>query len=172
MEQVLHAKNGDEIAFRELIEEKKAMLYRTAFAYTKNEDDAIEIVQETVYKAFISIKQLKEPAYFTTWLTRILINCAINYMKKQKRIIPLSEPIPIDLASTNTGNAEEIMDLSFAIDQLEEKLKTVVILKYYQDLTIVQIAEILECPVGTVKTRLHMALKKLRVELKEECVNE
>ena len=56
--------------------------------------------------------------------------------------------------------------------QLEEKLKTVVILKYYQDLTIVQIAEILECPVGTVKTRLHMALKKLRVELKEECVNE
>ena len=172
MEQVLLAKNGDEEAFRKLIEESKSMLYRTAFAYTRNEDDAIEIVQETVYKAFVSINQLKEPAYFGTWLTRILINCSINYMKKQKRMILFSEPIPKYVASTNPGHVEEKMDLSFAIDQLEEKLKTVVILKYYHDLTIIQIAEILECPVGTVKTRLHMALKKLRVELKEESVNE
>ncbi|MBP1932002.1 sigma-70 family RNA polymerase sigma factor [Ammoniphilus resinae] len=140
--------------------------------YTRNEDDALEIVQETVYKAFISIKQLKEPAYFRTWLTRVLINCAINYIKKQERIIPFSEPIPNRVASANTTHVEDKMDLSSAIDQLEEKLKTVVILKYYHDLTIVQIAEILECPVGTVKTRLHNALKKLRVELKEVCVNE
>jgi len=72
------AKKGNEKAFQALIEIEKHKLYRIAYLYVKKEEDALDVVQETIYKAFISIKQLKDAAYFSTWITRILINTAIN----------------------------------------------------------------------------------------------
>jgi RNA polymerase sigma-70 factor, ECF subfamily len=173
MEQIIRAKKGDAEAFRYLIKERKDVLYRTAFAYVKNEDDAIEIVQEAVYKAFVSISNLKEPAYLNTWLTRILINCAIDHIQKKKRVTLFSNMIVNEASSSDTASSvEEKMDLVDAMGRLEEKYKTVIILKYFQDLTTFQIAEILKCPVGTVKTRIHSALKILKLDLKEECINE
>jgi RNA polymerase sigma-70 factor (ECF subfamily) len=170
-DKVVMARKGNDNAFYDLIQDKKEMLYRTAYTYVKNKEDALDIVSETVYKAYISIKKLKEPQFFSTWLTRILINCALDHVKKHSKVIPINEAV-----STNDhcipNNSEELMDLYNAVDKLEPKYKTIVILKYFQDLTLTQIAEVLECPVGTVKTYLHKALGELRFELREECLNE
>lgn len=81
---VKRAINGDEKAFIELIEKQREKLYRVAYAYVKNEEDALDIVQETVYKAYISIDTLRKPKYFNTWLTKILINISLATLKKIK----------------------------------------------------------------------------------------
>lgn len=87
---VLKAIRGDDDAFYILIENRKAMLYKTAFAYVKNKEDALDIVSDTVYKAYLSIDKVKSPEFFNTWMTRILINCALDFviadaMRKGKR---------------------------------------------------------------------------------------
>ncbi|MBT2757444.1 sigma-70 family RNA polymerase sigma factor [Mesobacillus foraminis] len=162
------AKKGNEKAFQELIQNEKNKLFRMAYLYVKNEGDALDIVQETIYKAFISIKQLNEPSYFSTWLSRILINTALDFIKKSNRILTLSD---IEVAGNDQSfRIEEKLDLVAAIRQLEVQYKTVIILRYYKDLSIKQIAEILHCPEGTVKTRIHRAIKQLKSYLSEECI--
>lgn len=170
-EKVLRARSGDDNAFSELISEQKEVLYRTAFTYVRNKDDALDIVGETIYKAYISIKQLKEPQFFNTWLTRILINCALDHIRLCKRIVPNETEITINNPLSNRDSAE-LLDLYDAVDRLDPKCKTIVILKYFQDFTLLQISQVLECPLGTVKTCLHKALKELRYELEEEYCNE
>jgi RNA polymerase sigma-70 factor, ECF subfamily len=168
-DKVKKAKRGNDKAFQELIEAEKEKLYRMAYLYVKNESDAIDIVHETIYKAYISIKKLKETNYFSTWLTRILINTALDFIKKNQRVIPVEG---LDQYGKNIErlHIEERMDLVDAIDQLEEKYKTVIILRYYNDLTIKEIAKILNYPEGTVKTNLHRAINQLRIYLRKEYI--
>lgn len=161
------AQKGDDNAFYELLSERKGQLYKTAFAYVKNKEDALDIVSDTVYKAYISIKNLKEPNFFNTWLTRILINNSLDYINKKGRALPLKENVNSDTRIISKDD-EQIIDLKVAVDKLSGKYKTIVILKYFQDMTLVEIAKILQCPLGTVKTNLHKALGELRLDLKEE----
>ena len=168
-EKVRLAINGDEEAFTHLINSKKEQLYRTAFAYVKNKEDALDIIQETVYKAYISIDKLKEPKYFNTWVTKILINNAITFMKKNSKIIYLEEN-ELNNISCLEYNSDEKLDLLYAVDELEEKIKKVIILKYLNDLTICEVAKVLEIPEGTVKTYLNKGLSKLKIYFGKELV--
>lgn len=153
------AKKGDEKAFCKLIEQEKMKLYKMAFLYMKNEEDALDVVQETIMKAFIHIHSLKEEKYFSTWITRILINTALETIRKNQQIVPMNN---LMLETEVTNQHEERMDLVGAISQLDDKYKTVIILKYYQDLTVPDIAEMLECPQGTVKSNLHRGMIELK----------
>lgn len=167
VDKVKMAKKGDDNAFYELMQERKEMLYKTAYTYVRNREDALDIVQETVYRAYCSVKKLKEPAFFNTWLIRILINCSLDYMKKKKTIVPMDEIFENSIADITDKDREQIIDLRYAVDKLDDRCKTVVILKYFHDMTIEQISDILECPSGTIKSYLHKALIELRLELKE-----
>ncbi|MQR97598.1 sigma-70 family RNA polymerase sigma factor [Fictibacillus phosphorivorans] len=167
------AKKGDQKAFMQLIDQEKEKLYRMAFMYVKNENDALDIVQDTVYKALISIKNIKDVSLFSTWITRILINTSLDFIKKKKKIVPIDQDFLERFEEDNQPSIlEERLDLLHAINDLDEKYKTVVILRYYQDFTVKQIADILEYPEGTVKTTLHRAINKLRSLMKEVCINE
>lgn len=168
-EKVQLAIDGDEEAFSYLINSKKEQLYRTAFAYVKNKEDALDIIQDTVYKAYISIDKLKETKYFNTWLTKILINNAITFVKKNSKIIYLEEN-ELNNVSALENNCDEKLDLLYAIDELEQKVKKVIILKYLNDLTISEVAKVLEIPEGTVKTYLNKGLSKLKICLGKEFV--
>jgi RNA polymerase sigma-70 factor (ECF subfamily) len=164
---VKRAINGDEKAFIELIEQQKEKLYKIAYAYVKNEQDALDIVQETVYKAYISIGTLKKAKYFNTWLTRILINISISTLNKNKNIIYLEqESIAEDCVILE--HREEKMDILNEIDKLDKKYKDVIVLKYFDDLTIKEISQILEIPIGTAKTYLNRGLSSLRVSIGKE----
>lgn len=171
IKKIQKAKKGNHKAFQELIEKEKVKLYKMAFVYMKNEEEALEVFQETVYKAFISIKNLNDERYFSTWLTRILINTALDQLKKKKTIIPMEKEI-LESKIEPYQPSDKDYDLLEVVMNLEDKYKTVLILRFYQDYTVKQIAEILGCPEGTVKTNIHRGVQLLRKKLKEDCINE
>jgi RNA polymerase sigma-70 factor (ECF subfamily) len=170
LEKVSKAIKGDKIASSELILERKGDIYRLAYVYMRDENDALDILHDTVYRAYVSIKKLKNPEYFNTWLTRIVINCSLSALKKRRKINENEEKVfGEDINDSNYENIEDIIvseiDLMKSIERLTFNEKTIVMLKYFQDFTITQIAEVLSCPIGTVKSRLNKALKLLRTEL-------
>lgn len=169
---VSRAKTGDSEAFQMLMHQEKANLYKMAFVYTRNEEDALEVFQETVYKALISISTVKDDQYFTTWLTRILINTAIAYLAKKRKVISLSTDMIENIRDTEGVRLEERIDLLEAMGELEEKYVTVLLLRFYKDYSVKQIAAFLDCPEGTVKTNIHRGLTLLRKKLKGEYFHE
>jgi RNA polymerase sigma-70 factor, ECF subfamily len=165
------AQKGDDDAFMELLSLYKENLYKIALVYLKNEQEALDAVSDTVYKAYMNIKKLKNPSFFKTWIIRILINSAIDRLTYSKDIIYIDDYHKIE--SLNILESEFDIDASFdlynAIDKLDIKFKHIVVLKYFEDMTISQISTLLGLPEGTVKVRLHRALKKIKVELSEGC---
>ena len=159
---LMKAKKGNDQAFIRLIDEEKVKLYKMAYIYMKNEDDALDVVQETVTKAYASIHTLKEEKHFSTWMMKILINTALEMHRKSQKLILLNGELDKRVAGTWH---DEKLDLLHALEQLDEKYKTVILLKYYRDLTVKDIATILECPEGTVKTNLHRGLQQLKTYL-------
>lgn len=169
-EHVKLAIQGDEKAFEYLMDINKEGFYRTAYAYVKNEADALDILQETVYKAYMSIGKLKEPKYFKTWITRILINNAKDFMKSKNKVVSIVDNPSEASSYYESYGIDEKLDILSSIDKLEYKLKNVIVLKYFQDLTITEISQVLDCPTGTVKTHLNKALSKLRISMGKESV--
>ncbi|MFS0783077.1 sigma-70 family RNA polymerase sigma factor [Bacillus sp. 1P06AnD] len=165
---IYKAKNGDVNAFQTLIHREKEKLYRIAFVYMRNEEESLEVFQETMYKALKSLSKLKKEEYFSTWITRILINTAISQLRKKKYTVPLNQEVLERLNPILPIDADEKMDLLKALDEIEEKYKTVLILRYYQDYTVNQISEVLGCPEGTVKTNIKRGLNILKNTLKGE----
>ncbi|MFD1413210.1 sigma-70 family RNA polymerase sigma factor [Oceanobacillus jeddahense] len=130
-----------------------------------NKQDALDAIQETSCKAFLSIGQLRNPEYFSTWLFRILIRECYQLLKDRKQIIPYEEnELSIRLESKQDKEIESF-HLSEALSKLKASYQTSIILFYYRDLSIQDIAEIMEKPVDTIKTYLRRAKKKLRIEL-------
>jgi len=164
---VMKAIHNDEKSFCQLINQNKEQIYKIAYSYVNNKEDALDIVQDAVTKAYVSIANLKEPEFFNTWLIRIVINCAINHLNKSKKIIYVDEYNFSDV-NNDLKNVEDVIDLNKALDELDVKYKTVVILKYFEDKTLEEISNILNLPLSTVKTHLYRALQKLKINLKEE----
>ncbi|WP_442600610.1 sigma-70 family RNA polymerase sigma factor [Paenibacillus sp. KN14-4R] len=163
---VSRAKNGDSEAFQILMQEEKEKLYKMAYVYMRNEEDSLEVFQETVYKAFKSISTLQDNQYFSSWLVRILIHTAIANLKKKRKVVSMSPEMLENVGEPNSLKLEDQIDLLQAMEQLEEKYKTVILMRFYKDYTIKQISTCLECPEGTVKTNLHRGLIKLKALLK------
>lgn len=167
---VKKAIKGNMSAYGELIAEYQVYLYKTAFLYVKNEADSLDAVQECVTRGLLGIEKLKEPQYFKTWITKILINC-IRQDKKKAQTISLDEYVE---AGIENYLIEEKVDLYDAIDSLNDQYKTVVILFYFQELKIREISQILDIPEGSVKASLYRAKKQLRkwltdgINVKEE----
>lgn len=154
--------------YSELMEDYKIYLYKIAYSYVKNEQTALDIIQETSYKGLVNISKLNNIEYFKTWITRILINTSINYIRSNKNIISYGElsEVPSNSLNENTDttnmNIEDKIDLYNAIDTLKHDYKTVVILKYFNDMTEKEISKIMEIPVNTVKSHLKRAKTELR----------
>jgi RNA polymerase sigma-70 factor (ECF subfamily) len=165
------AQEGDDDAFTQLISIYKENLYKIAFVYLKNEQEALDAVSDTVYKAYMNIKKINNPSLFKTWITRILINSAIDRLTDSKNIIYIDDYQKIEGFSIleSEFDLDASFDLFNAIDKLDIKFKNIVILKYFEDMTISEISTLLGLPEGTVKVCLHRALKKIKIELSEEC---
>ncbi|MBU3104623.1 sigma-70 family RNA polymerase sigma factor [Clostridium gasigenes] len=166
---VRKAIKGDEDSFMVLVNQCKERIYRTAYAYVKDENLALDIVQETVCKAFISISKLKEAKYFNTWIIKIAINISISAYKKNQKVICMEQGELLNKVGVDEDNNEKLYLLQ-AIDTLPDKHKDIIILKYFDDLTIQEIARVLDMPLGTVKTYLNKGLIALRTYMKKEVV--
>lgn len=164
------AKKGDVQAYGDLIKFHKEYLYRTAFSYVKNQDLALDVLQDTTVQGLLAIHNLREPQYFKTWITRILYNCAMQMYRKSSKVIPYAQDdIPQDaVKQMDSGiSQEEKMDLHNAVRQLDEPYRTLIVLKYFEGLTISEISKMSSKPEGTIKSDLSKAKKKLRMILKE-----
>lgn len=160
---------GDKQCFCELIKKHKIYLYKIAYTYVKNEEDALEILQECTYRAMINISKLKKFEYFKTWITRIVINCALDFTKKGDAVYSLNDEVKVEPIGMCI---DEKLDLYNAIDLLRDNYKTVIILKYFSDMTIENIAKVMEAPENTIKTYLRRAKDSLGKILKEDYLNE
>lgn len=163
------AKQGDSEAFTKLYMIHKVYLYKIAYSYVKDEDKALDILQECAYRGFLKIDKLRNTEFFKSWITKILINVAIDYLKKDSKVIYLEDETTI-VSEEKSISIEERIDLYNAIDKLKEKHKTVIILKYFNDFTINEISEITNIPANTVKSNLRRAKEYLNKFLKEELI--
>ena len=149
----------DEFAIR--IEDMRQRLYKTAYMYMGNRSQALDVLDEAIYKALCNFKKLRHPEYFDTWITRILINECNNELCRQKRFYPIDE------VTEKSDFDFDSLPLKEAILNLPKDLKDVVILRYFSGFTIVETAKMLKIPQGTAATRQRKALKLLKLELEE-----
>lgn len=145
----------------QLLLENYDRYYRLAFSYVHNAEDAGDIVQNGAYKAILNSSRLQKTEYASTWIYRIMLNEIFNFYR-EKKTVPLEEQLCETLTVEDTY---EDFDLKRAIDGLSEEDKAVVELRYFEDMKLEEIAEILNENVSTVKSRLYRSLRKLRIKL-------
>lgn len=148
------------------IQGKQTSFYQLAYSYVKESAAAMDVVQEASYKALRSVGGLRNLDYMKTWFYRILVNESLQYLRKNRKSLPLEDAEWV--ASPTRYDLHERLDLYDAIDRLPPKYKTVVILRYFEDFTMDEIAKVMGCPVGTIKSRASRAMKFLRQTLDGE----
>lgn len=142
--------------------ENQEKFYRLAFSYVHDQQMALDIVQDAMVKALEHIADLREMAYLRTWFYRILVNESLAYWNKTKREI-LWEPEQIQTVLDMTQTMQEgESEMYTAVMCLPPEMKTVVILRYYEDMTLQEIAQVTGMSLSKVKYRLYTGLKKLR----------
>lgn len=149
--------------FENFISENLDQIYRFAYGYMGNQSDAEDVVNDSVIKALSALDALRSPEFMSTWFYRIIINTANTALRKRARVIPF------DPHSFEHGQAEATSDLSLEdlIEPLNPEYRAVVILRYLEDKSLNEIAEILGENLNTIKTRLYRALKQLRIHIDE-----
>ncbi len=174
-ELVLRVRVGDLDALGELYERHKGAVYRTALAITRDESVAEDILQETFLRTYTYARSIDESLPLGPWLYRVAVNLSYSWSSRVKRwlnvlqetldqwVLPAS-PSPEAL----TEEREWQQALMRAIDDLPDRHRTVVILYYLEELTLKEIAYVMDLPEGTVKSRLYHAREMLRVHLDEQ----
>lgn len=160
-------KNNMEEQIAEHVIEFKDRYYRLAYSYVKNADDALDIVQESIYKAFSSLDSLKNPDCIKTWFYRIVVNTSLDFLRKSKKEVIVGEEF-LSTGGKVTYDSYEDFDLKSALEELPDNYRSIIILRYFEDLKLQEIAEILNENVNTVKTRLYSGLKKLRIKMSDK----
>ena len=170
MQIISRAQSGDREAFAILFEQYKNLVYKTAYLMLGESSEAEDALQEIFLQVYKSLSGFDPgKAKFTTWLYRITFNYCLNHRRKKRTLTLRLDEISPALKSEFPGAElaqEEI--LQQAIGKLTDRQRAVVILRYFWDLPYAEIAQILDVPLGTVKSRLDLALKTLRKVVEEE----
>ena len=177
------SRKGNVDAFEELIKDYKKSAYNIALRVLRNVEDAEDASQEALIKIFKSINNFNMESTFKVWMYRIVVNTCIDF-KRKKNINALSIDETIDLGSgreiqreiaDNSNNPDALIDKNFntklvndVINKLEDDFKTIIILRDIKGFSYDEIAEILSCNLGTVKSRLSRARKNLKELLEKE----
>ena len=148
--------------YADFVREDQQRAYRLAYGYLRSREDALDAVQEAVASGLEHLDSLRSPERLRAFFTRILVNeCGdVASLDSQPELVP-AQP---DAAEERS----DAMAVGRAIDALPPKLKTVVILRFFEDMTLAEVAESAGCTLSTAKARLYRALKELRRELGEE----
>lgn len=179
---VRRARQGDLAAYDDLVRRYQERIYATIYHMTSNHEDANDLAQETFIKAFQALKSFKGGSTFYTWIYRIAVNKTINFLKQRKNRSHMSlddldfnaenDPDLVALVSDKTPRREaslaELQEkLNEAMQKLSEPHRLVVTLHDVQGLAHDEIAEIMDCNVGTVRSRLFYARQQLQAYLSD-----
>lgn len=134
--------------------------YRLAYSYVRSEQDALDIVQEGAYKAISRAHTLRNEAFAGTWIYRIMMNEAVNFVRRNRR-----EYTEVQEDMLSKEDSYQDIDLHKAVDALTEEERAIITLRFFEDLTIEQVAQVLNLNLSTTKSRLYRVLEKLKLEL-------
>lgn len=172
---VQRARGGDMDSFEELVNRHRDKTYARAFSLLRNEDEALDLSQEAWVKAWQRLSQFQGDSSFVTWITRIVINLCLDFLRKQKR----QKTESIEALNNGTGGVERLLPvvvpnptaqlerdelrsrISKALDQLSYEHRTVLVLHEYEDMEYKEIAKAMDCSIGTVMSRLFYARKRM-----------
>ncbi len=184
-ELVARATAGDLDAFNQLVVRWERPIYALAYRTLGREEDARDVVQEAFLRAYRGLRGFKGEAKFSSWLYRITLNLCRDWMRRERRapVVQVPEGVdPVDLADAHAAPGESVEDLvarremsaavTRAMAELPEEQRTAIMLKEYQGLTFQEIADLLDCPLSTVKTRLYQGLSVLRRRLERRQAEE
>ncbi len=170
---------GDLDSFNQLVLRWERPIYALAYRVLGREEDARDVAQETFLRAFRALKGFKGQSKFSSWLYRIALNLCRDWIRRERRAPVSQVPEGIDIAELagEAVSSESIEDrlarqqlgrvVGHAMSALPEEQRTAIILKEYHGLTFQEIAELLDCPLSTVKTRLYQGLTVLRRQLRD-----
>ncbi|MBP3475863.1 MAG: sigma-70 family RNA polymerase sigma factor [Lachnospiraceae bacterium] len=161
-------RTSNEKVIEQIILEQYNQYYQLAYSYVHNEADAGDIVQSGAYKALRSSHTLRNPKYAKTWVHRIMLNEVFNHLSQPKLESYESLQEERGNESEHTQDSYSDIDLQRALDALPSQEKAIVIMRYFEDKKLDEIADILEINVSTVKSKLYRSMEKLRVKLSDE----
>lgn len=176
---VKRSQEGETKAFELLILRYQRRIFNVVFRIVRNEDVVEDLAQETFLNAFKSIRNFKGGSSFYTWLYRIAVNVCINYRTKQKRATFVDEGVMETEGVAERASGAEIsperavrslessVAISEAVDSLPEDIRTAIIMREYEGLSYQEIAEIVDCPIGTVRSRIFRGRAILKEMLKD-----
>jgi RNA polymerase sigma-70 factor, ECF subfamily len=176
-ELVARSIGGDANSFNELIKRWERPIYALAYRQIGREEDARDVCQETFLRAYRALNGFRGQAKFSSWLYRIALNLCRDWLRRERRtpVVTVSEDVDLIELASKLEPSESIEDrvarhdLSRAVERamavLPEEQRTAILLKEYHGLTFQEIADLVGCPLSTVKTRLYQGLAVLRREL-------
>ncbi|KQX69097.1 hypothetical protein ASD40_00945 [Paenibacillus sp. Root444D2] len=153
------------------ITEHKENVYRLAYSYVKNSEDALDVVQDAIHKAFASAGSLKDTASIKSWFYRIVVNTSLDFLRKHKKIQVVDE-ITMESYAQGSEDTYTNIDLERALDDLPTIYRSVIVLRFFEDMKIDEIAEVLQENSSTIKTRLYQALRLLRIKMIDDKLEE
>jgi RNA polymerase sigma-70 factor (ECF subfamily) len=184
-ELVARATAGDLDSFNQLVSRWERPIYALAYRTLGREEDARDVVQEAFLRAYRGLRGFKGQAKFSSWLYRITLNLCRDWMRRERRapVVQVPEGVdPIDMADSQASPGESVEDLvarqemsqavARAMAELPEEQRSAILLKEYHGLTFQEIADMLNCPLSTVKTRLYQGLAVLRRRLERRQAEE
>jgi RNA polymerase sigma-70 factor (ECF subfamily) len=162
---------GSEQAFKELVRQYEAPLYRFVWRQVRNHAEAADLCQETFVKVFLKASSFRGESSFRTWLFQIAINQCRNHFRSRgrERLDDVEiETLPlVDCPANDAAEAaQEARRVRAAIDALPPRQRETLELRFYQECTFAQIAEIMSCPIGTAKANYHHAITSLRKRMR------
>ena len=178
-ELVARSMGGDLDSFNQLVLRWERPIYALAYRVIGREEDARDVAQETFLRAFRALSGFKGQAKFSSWLYRITLNLCRDWIRKERRTPVSQAPEGIDIIelageATPSETIEQLVGrnqlsraVSKAMASLPEEQRTAIILKEYHGLTFQEIADMLDCPLSTVKTRLYQGLSVVRKQLEQ-----
>ena len=146
--------------------EDQARFYRLAYSYLHSREEALDAVQTAVCRALEKQDSLKDAGAMRTWFYRILVNVCTDLLRQRKRVT-LVPPEALDAGSYEDPLPED-GSLARRVNALPPEIASVIRLRFYEELSLQEISEVVNCPLSTVKTRLYTGLKKLRIQLEGE----
>lgn len=155
-------REGDTDAFGDLVRKYEDFVFTLILGLVHSEDTAKDVAQEVFLRAYRGIRRFELRSSFKTWLYRIAYNTTISHLNREKAQTGFDDDLAMEPALDNRGGQSLRLTFEKLIRLLKPDLKSVILLHYYDDLKYEEIAEIMECPVGTVKIRLYRAKRELK----------
>lgn len=160
---------GNHKAFEQIFEGHKNLVFKTAYLILDDVSEAEDALQETFLKAYSSLGAYNpSKGAFTTWLYRITVNHCLSQRRRLTRLLRSREQVDEGVSASLETELAEGQALQGALARLSPKLRAVLVLRFFLDLSYAEIAQVLDVPLGTVKSRLNLALKKASEELKDD----